>query len=72
MGVTLEQFTHFMQQGEEQISIMIFKARENDLLYISETKKKAPLWSSVSQYCIDFRSVYHDPLFWPSIEVVRM
>jgi len=35
VGVKLEQFTHFMQQGEEQISMVILEARENDLLFIS-------------------------------------
>lgn len=39
VGVTLEQFTHFMQQGEEQISMVILEARENDLLYISDEEE---------------------------------
>ncbi|NIG87924.1 YbjN domain-containing protein [Serratia symbiotica] len=39
VGVTLEQFTHFMQQGKEQISMVILEARENDLLYISDEEE---------------------------------
>ncbi|MCP1065548.1 YbjN domain-containing protein [Serratia symbiotica] len=39
VGVTLEQFTHFMQQGEEQISMVILEAREKDLLYISDEEE---------------------------------
>lgn len=39
VGVTLEQFTQFMQQGEEQISMVILEARENDLLYISDEEE---------------------------------
>lgn len=41
VGVTLEQFTHFMQQGEEQISMVILEARENDLLYISDEEESS-------------------------------
>ncbi|NIG98836.1 MAG: YbjN domain-containing protein [Serratia symbiotica] len=41
VGVTLEQFTHFMQQGEEQISMVILEARENDLLYISNEEESS-------------------------------
>ncbi|NIG62204.1 MAG: YbjN domain-containing protein [Serratia symbiotica] len=39
VGVTLEQFTYFMKQGEEQISMVILEARENDLLYISDEEE---------------------------------
>lgn len=40
-GVTLKQFTYFMQQGEEQISTVILEALANDLLFVSE--EDAPL-----------------------------
>ncbi len=39
IGVTLEQFMHFMQQGEEQISMVILEAQANDLLFISEEEE---------------------------------
>ncbi|WP_406706477.1 YbjN domain-containing protein [Sodalis sp.] len=35
-GVTLGQFRHFMQQAEEQISMLIMEARANDLLFMGE------------------------------------
>ncbi|CQD34599.1 YbjN domain-containing protein [Yersinia mollaretii] len=34
VGVTLAQFGYFMQQCEEQISMIILEARANDLLFI--------------------------------------
>ena len=39
VGVTLEQFTHFMQQGEEQISMVILEARANDLLFMGDEEE---------------------------------
>ncbi|ATA21428.1 MAG: YbjN domain-containing protein [Gibbsiella quercinecans] len=39
VGITLEQFAHFMQQGEEQISMIILEARANDLLFMGEEEE---------------------------------
>ncbi|NIG88696.1 MAG: YbjN domain-containing protein [Serratia symbiotica] len=39
VGVKLEQFTHFMQQSKEQISMVILEALANDLLYISDEEE---------------------------------
>lgn len=36
VGVAYEQFAHFMQQGEEQISMVILEARANDLLFMGD------------------------------------
>lgn len=36
VGVTYEQFAHFMQQGEEQISMVILEARANDMLFLGD------------------------------------
>ncbi|WP_114193466.1 YbjN domain-containing protein [Edaphovirga cremea] len=36
VGITVEQFGQFMQQGEEQISMIILEARANDLLFLGE------------------------------------
>lgn len=36
VGVTLGQFSHFMQQAEEQISMLIIEARTNDLLFMGK------------------------------------
>ncbi|AJI95959.1 bacterial sensory transduction regulator family protein [Yersinia ruckeri] len=38
-GMTLEQFGYFMQQSEEQVSMIILEARANDLLFIGETEE---------------------------------
>ncbi|WP_230492519.1 hypothetical protein [Martelella alba] len=35
-GVTFGQFRYFMQQAEEQVSMLILEARANDLLFIEE------------------------------------
>ncbi|PLR37254.1 YbjN domain-containing protein [Chimaeribacter californicus] len=42
VGVTLEQFSSFMQQSEEQISMIILEARANDLLFLGEEDDNAP------------------------------
>ncbi|WP_213991978.1 YbjN domain-containing protein [Sodalis sp. dw_96] len=36
VGITFGQFRHFMQQAEEQVSMLILEARANDLLFIEE------------------------------------
>ncbi|AEW44661.1 hypothetical protein SCc_526 [Serratia symbiotica str. 'Cinara cedri'] len=41
VGVTLKQFTHFMQQSEEQISLVILEARANDLLFIDDEEENS-------------------------------
>ncbi len=38
-GMTLEQFRHFMQQSEEQISMVILEAGANNLLFIGEEEE---------------------------------
>ncbi len=44
VGVTIEQFGYFMQQCEEQISMIIMEARANDLLFIGNNdEEEAPL-----------------------------
>ncbi|VAX76666.1 Uncharacterized protein YbjN [Serratia symbiotica] len=40
-GVTMEQFTHFIGQSEEQISMVILEARENDLLYSRDEEESS-------------------------------
>ncbi|WP_127958000.1 YbjN domain-containing protein [Serratia microhaemolytica] len=39
VGITYRQFAHFMQQGEEQISMVILEARANDLLFLGEEEE---------------------------------
>lgn len=39
VGVTFEQFAYFMQQGEEQISMVILEARANDLLFLGDDEE---------------------------------
>ena len=39
VGVAYEQFAHFMQQGEEQISMVILEARANDLLFMGDEEE---------------------------------
>ena len=39
VGITYEQFTHFMQQGEEQVSMVILEARANDLLFMGDEEE---------------------------------
>jgi hypothetical protein len=39
VGVAHEQFAHFMQQGEEQISMVILEARANDLLFMGDEEE---------------------------------
>lgn len=51
VGVTSEQFIYFIRQSEEQISIVILEARDNDLLYISEEEE--------SQADVGFHPVLH-------------
>ena len=41
VGVTIEQFAWFMQQSEEQISMVILEARAHQLLYIPEEEESA-------------------------------
>ena len=40
VGITYEQFTHFMQQGEEQVSMVILEAGANQLLYKAEEQEE--------------------------------
>lgn len=35
-GITQAQFNYFMQQGEEQLSMVMLEAKANDLLFIEE------------------------------------
>lgn len=42
VGITLEQFAHFLQQGEEQMSMIILEAHANDLLFLGEEEESAP------------------------------
>lgn len=39
VGVAYEQFAHFMQQGEEQVSMVILEARANDLLFMGDEEE---------------------------------
>lgn len=41
VGVSYEQFAHFMQQCEEQISLVIQDVRANDLLFMGEEDEEA-------------------------------
>lgn len=41
-GVTLEQFRHFMQQSEEQISMVILEASANNMLFLGEEEEASP------------------------------
>jgi hypothetical protein len=41
VGVTIEQFAWFMQQSEEQISMVILEARAHQLLYLPEEEEAA-------------------------------
>ncbi|QCR35809.1 YbjN domain-containing protein [Nissabacter sp. SGAir0207] len=41
-GITLEQFASFMQQGEEQLSMIILEARANDLLFLGDEEDPMP------------------------------
>ncbi|WP_215800244.1 YbjN domain-containing protein [Pantoea dispersa] len=47
-GITLGQFTHFMKQSEEGISMVIMEAFANHLLMISEDEERPPSVSSHS------------------------
>lgn len=38
-GITIEQFRHFMQQSEEQISMVILEACANNMLFIGEEEE---------------------------------
>ncbi|MBJ7220485.1 MULTISPECIES: YbjN domain-containing protein [unclassified Brenneria] len=40
-GMTLEQFRHFMQQSEEQISMVILEAGANNLLFIGDEEESS-------------------------------
>ncbi|WP_437889813.1 YbjN domain-containing protein [Phytobacter sp. V91] len=40
-GVTIEQFAWFMQQSEEQISMVILEARAHQLLYVPEEEESS-------------------------------
>ncbi len=39
VGVAYEQFAHFMQQGEERISMVILEARANNLLFMGDEEE---------------------------------
>ncbi len=41
-GVTIEQFRHFMQQSEEQISMVILEASANNMLFLGEEEEASP------------------------------
>ncbi|MGK2889396.1 MAG: YbjN domain-containing protein [Candidatus Malihini olakiniferum] len=41
-GVTIEQFRHFMQQSEEQISMVILEACANNMLFLGEEEEISP------------------------------
>ena len=41
-GLTLEQFRHFMQQSEEQISMVMLEACANNMLFIGEEEEASP------------------------------
>lgn len=51
VGVTLNQFNYFMQQGEEQISMVILEALANDLLFIGDEEE--------SPFVVESHSVLH-------------
>ncbi len=41
-GVAIEQFRHFMQQSEEQISMVILEACANNMLFLGEEEETSP------------------------------
>ncbi|MDR3433096.1 MAG: YbjN domain-containing protein [Rouxiella aceris] len=42
VGVTQEQFAHFLQQAEEQMSMIILEAHANDLLFVGDEEDMSP------------------------------
>ena len=42
VGVTFEQFSSFVQQSEEQVSMVILEASAHDLLYKAEESEQPP------------------------------
>jgi len=44
-GLTFGQFSHFMKQSEEQISMVILEAFANNLLMIGEEEEHVPVTS---------------------------
>lgn len=42
VGVTVEQFAHFLQQAEEQMSMIILEAHANDMLFVGEPDEGEP------------------------------
>lgn len=42
VGITLDQFAHFLQQGEEQMSMIILEAHANDLLFLGDDDESTP------------------------------
>ncbi|KAB7897001.1 YbjN domain-containing protein [Rouxiella sp. S1S-2] len=42
VGITVEQFAHFLQQGEEQMSMIILEAHANDLLFVGDEDESVP------------------------------
>lgn len=43
VGIAFVQFKHFMQQSEEQVSMLIMEARANDLLFMGDEEEGAAL-----------------------------
>ncbi|RJT47624.1 YbjN domain-containing protein [Rahnella woolbedingensis] len=43
VGVTEEQFAFFLQQAEEQMSMIILEAHANDLLFLGDEEEGAPV-----------------------------
>jgi hypothetical protein len=43
VGVTVEQFGYFLQQAEEQMSMIILEAHANDMLFVGEPDEGEPL-----------------------------
>jgi hypothetical protein len=44
-GLTFGQFSHFMKQSEEQISMVILEAFANNLLIVGEEEEHVPVTS---------------------------
>ncbi|MGL9760343.1 MAG: YbjN domain-containing protein [Symbiopectobacterium sp.] len=42
-GVVIEQFRHFIQQSEEQISMIILEANANNMLFLAEEEETSPV-----------------------------
>lgn len=49
VGLTYKQFAYFMQQGEEQISMVILEAKANDMLFLGDNDVEEDLVLAASE-----------------------